>query len=64
MTTAPLQPRIVRCPTCRGDSPYASTNPYRPFCSARCRNNDFGAWATEDYRVEPQESPDDPSALE
>lgn len=47
--------RIVRCPTCGGESIYAACNPYRPFCSARCKNNDFGAWATERYRVAPQQ---------
>jgi endogenous inhibitor of DNA gyrase (YacG/DUF329 family) len=43
--------RIVRCPTCRGESIYAASNPYRPFCSERCRNNDLGAWSSEGYRV-------------
>ncbi len=43
--------RIVTCPTCRGESVYSPQNPYRPFCSERCRNADFGAWATESYRV-------------
>ena len=49
--------RIVRCPACGGESVYAASNPYRPFCSARCKNNDFGAWATERYRVAPEEQP-------
>jgi endogenous inhibitor of DNA gyrase (YacG/DUF329 family) len=26
-------------------------NPYRPFCSQRCRVADLGAWAAERYRV-------------
>lgn len=43
--------RIVTCPTCGGESVYAPENPYRPFCSERCKNVDFGAWATESYRV-------------
>jgi endogenous inhibitor of DNA gyrase (YacG/DUF329 family) len=43
--------RIVTCPTCGGESIYSPQNPYRPFCSERCRNVDFGAWATENYRV-------------
>jgi endogenous inhibitor of DNA gyrase (YacG/DUF329 family) len=43
--------RVVRCPGCGGESLYAPSNPHRPFCSARCRNSDLGAWATEDYRV-------------
>jgi len=59
MTSAPFAARIVRCPTCGGESLYAPSNLYRPFCSARCKNNDFGAWATESYRVEPSETSED-----
>ena len=44
--------RIVRCPSCGGDSVYAPDNPFRPFCSERCRNVDLGAWASESYRME------------
>ena len=56
---------MVHCPTCGGDSLYASDNPHRPFCSARCRNIDLGAWASESYRVASPPSgedidPDDP----
>ena len=49
--------RIVRCPACGQDSVYAASNPYRPFCSARCKGIDLGAWASESYRVpeKPQE---------
>lgn len=43
--------RLVRCPACGGDSVYAPTNAFRPFCSERCKNHDFGAWASENYRV-------------
>ena len=61
MTQAPtLRRRIVSCPNCGGDSVYASDNPFRPFCSERCKNVDFGAWATESYRLEAKPSlPDD-----
>jgi len=44
--------RIVTCPACRRPTRYATENRYRPFCSARCRGIDLGAWANEDYRVE------------
>jgi endogenous inhibitor of DNA gyrase (YacG/DUF329 family) len=47
--------RIVLCPTCGENSIYGPDNPARPFCSARCKNMDFGAWASENFRV--QESP-------
>ena len=59
MGTDPVE-RLVRCPACRGDSVYAPTNPFRPFCSRRCREIDFGAWASEGYRVEAPPSDDDP----
>jgi len=51
--------RIVRCPACGGDSIYAPTNPYRPFCSERCKAHDLGAWATEEFRVPDETPPDD-----
>ncbi len=49
--------RIVRCPQCGGESVYATSNPWRPFCSERCLGTDLGAWASENYRV-----PDAPPA--
>lgn len=51
VSPARVPERIVRCPACGGDSVYASSNPSRPFCSVRCKNTDFGAWASEGYRV-------------
>lgn len=49
--SGPAYPRMVRCPTCAGDSIYAPSNPARPFCSERCKNMDFGGWASETFRV-------------
>ena len=54
-------PRIIKCPACGFDTRYAAENPYRPFCSARCKGHDFGAWANENFRVlvqNPQEAQD------
>ncbi|PPE65790.1 DNA gyrase inhibitor YacG [Caldimonas caldifontis] len=51
MNSTASKPRTVRCPACGGPSLYAAQNPYRPFCSERCKNLDFGAWASESYRV-------------
>jgi endogenous inhibitor of DNA gyrase (YacG/DUF329 family) len=53
------KPRLVRCPACGGDSVYAPDNPFRPFCSQRCRNLDLGAWASESFRVASDAPPDD-----
>lgn len=59
---ASITPRVIRCPGCGGPSVYASTNDFRPFCSARCKNNDFGAWASGAYAVDADTPPKDPSA--
>jgi endogenous inhibitor of DNA gyrase (YacG/DUF329 family) len=54
--------RTVTCPGCGGPSVYAPENPWRPFCSERCKNHDFGAWASERYRVAAQRETDDDDA--
>jgi endogenous inhibitor of DNA gyrase (YacG/DUF329 family) len=40
----------VRCPTCRRLTPWDG-NPHRPFCSARCKLQDLGNWASEHYVI-------------
>lgn len=54
---AEARSRVVACPTCGGAVAWLAENQYRPFCSARCKGIDFGAWATERYRVEASEEP-------
>lgn len=57
MTTAePV--RMVSCPSCGEPTRFEPANVYRPFCSARCKGLDFGAWASENHRL-PDESPTD-----
>lgn len=51
--------KVVTCPTCAGDSIYAASNPFRPFCSERCKNIDLGAWANEDFRMPTTGLPED-----
>lgn len=55
-SNAAVKPRLVRCPACGGESVFSARNPYRPFCSQRCKNLDLGAWASESFRV-PGEAP-------
>jgi endogenous inhibitor of DNA gyrase (YacG/DUF329 family) len=43
--------RVVNCPQCGKPVPWSTENPYRPFCSERCRLIDLGQWASESYRV-------------
>lgn len=52
------KPRTVACPACGAKVVWAETSSYRPFCSARCKGIDFGAWASEQYRVEASGEPD------
>jgi len=58
MSSSENKTRLVPCPTCAGDSVFNSTNTYRPFCSARCKGIDLGAWASESFRV-PEDTPPD-----
>ena len=61
MSPAAARPaRLVACPGCGKPTAYAPENPWRPFCSERCRLQDLGAWASEAYRIpqRPDEPPD------
>ncbi|MBK6322565.1 DNA gyrase inhibitor YacG [Candidatus Aalborgicola defluviihabitans] len=58
-STSQTASRVVRCPNCGGDSVYATSNPARPFCSDRCKNMDFGAWASEGFRVPATTTPEE-----
>ena len=43
--------RKVLCPACGTQVEWSTQNPYRPFCSARCKGIDLGAWASDSYRI-------------
>lgn len=47
------------CPTCKKMLVYSVDNPFRPFCSERCKNFDTAAWADESYAVEAEDQTDD-----
>ncbi|MET5020205.1 DNA gyrase inhibitor YacG, partial [Burkholderia pseudomallei] len=42
---------VVKCPSCGKDVRWTPENRFRPFCSARCKQLDLGAWAAEKYRI-------------
>ncbi|HEY6120323.1 MAG TPA: DNA gyrase inhibitor YacG [Pyrinomonadaceae bacterium] len=48
----------MKCPTC-GKPAEGKDNPYRPFCSERCKLLDFGRWVNEEYRVPEAQLPAD-----
>ena len=58
-TPATSAAKIVVCPTCGGDSIYAPSNAFRPFCSERCKDIDLGAWASESFRMPTEVPPED-----
>ncbi|MBI2645521.1 MAG: DNA gyrase inhibitor YacG [Deltaproteobacteria bacterium] len=44
------QKTSVLCPACSKEVIWAK-NPYRPFCSERCRTIDLGDWASEKFKI-------------
>jgi len=43
--------RSIACPTCKQLTEYSTDNPFRPFCSKRCKMIDLGLWASEQYAI-------------
>lgn len=43
-------PLVLACRRC-GEMTTWHNNPFRPFCSERCKLIDLGAWANEDYSI-------------
>ncbi|WP_454061642.1 DNA gyrase inhibitor YacG [Candidatus Nitrospira salsa] len=52
----------MRCPTCHNPITW-NGNPFRPFCSERCRFLDLNGWLTEQYRIPEEDSLIDESDL-
>ncbi|HZO98814.1 MAG TPA: DNA gyrase inhibitor YacG [Terriglobia bacterium] len=40
----------MRCPICKKEVSYKG-NPFRPFCSERCKMIDLDNWLSERYRI-------------
>jgi len=55
--------RLVPCPECGALSEFSAGNPFRPFCSERCRLIDLGAWASEGYKIPAPITPEDLESL-
>ncbi len=41
----------TKCPTCKQRTEW-DDNPFRPFCSERCKLIDLGAWAKGEFIIE------------
>lgn len=48
----------VKCPRCGKPALFKPENPYRPFCSERCKLIDLGQWADEKYAIPLQSTPE------
>ena len=46
----------ILCPKC-GEVTHWENNPFRPFCSERCKMIDLGAWADEKYSIPTNDGP-------
>jgi len=49
--TNKLTPKMIKCPECRKLCAYEVSNPYRPFCSERCKTHDTAKWADESHKI-------------
>ncbi len=49
----------VECPTCKKTVEWTESNPFRPFCSERCKLIDLGAWADEQHKISGSADVDD-----
>ncbi|MES1932037.1 hypothetical protein T35B1_05483 [Salinisphaera shabanensis T35B1] len=45
------QAKTIDCPQCGKPARIAADNPYRPFCSKRCKLVDLGDWLDESNRI-------------
>ena len=51
MSTDKPVTKTVDCPTCGKPALWTSDNPWRPFCSERCKLVDLGDWFEERNRI-------------
>lgn len=53
--------KTYKCPQCGKETVWEG-NPFRPFCSERCKLIDLGSWASGEYRIaggkKPEEEPE------
>lgn len=41
----------ITCPTCGKPNTWNKENPFKPFCSDRCKLIDLGEWANESRKI-------------
>jgi endogenous inhibitor of DNA gyrase (YacG/DUF329 family) len=53
---------ILKCPRC-GKKMDTKDNPFRPFCSERCKLVDLGSWLSGSYRIPESDAPDEQNSV-
>lgn len=48
--------KTIPCPQCKEPLTWDKNNPFRPFCTERCKMLDLGDWASEKNSI-PAENP-------
>jgi endogenous inhibitor of DNA gyrase (YacG/DUF329 family) len=48
----------VKCPRCGKETEYRQ-NPFRPFCSERCKLIDLGSWISGSYHIAGTDAPEE-----
>jgi endogenous inhibitor of DNA gyrase (YacG/DUF329 family) len=51
--------KLIKCPTCKKPVVWSEANPWRPFCSERCKLIDLGDWIEERHRIPDSTEPPD-----
>lgn len=41
----------ITCPICKNETTWEE-NPWKPFCSERCKMIDLGKWVLEEYKIQ------------
>jgi len=47
--------KMVNCPECGKPVEWKEESLFRPFCSKRCQQLDFGGWANENFSIPGEE---------
>ena len=52
----------IKCPSCGKPAVWNTENPWRPFCSERCKLIDLGDWIEDRYRIPDSERHSEPES--
>ncbi|MDA8090733.1 MAG: DNA gyrase inhibitor YacG [Nitrospiraceae bacterium] len=53
-----MSQKKITCPVCKKKTEWEG-NPWRPFCSERCKTIDLASWASGEYRIAGEKKTDE-----